>query len=267
VIRRVRGFTELPIIVLSVRDGQQDKVAALDAGADDYVTKPFVVDELLARVGNTLARAKLREVERLIELFEDRDRIARDLHDTVIQRVFAAGLSMQGVRSRLRDPEAVGLLGEVVDELDGAIGDLRGAIYNLGGSPRPGRGIRRDIADVIRNEARALGFDPVIELDGPIDTIARTIGDELVPTLREALSNVARHASATEVVVRVRANGDVVLDVLDNGSGVADDRIEGCGLRNMEQRAIRLGGECSVARCDAGGTRLRWRVPNRGGSP
>ena len=265
-VRQDPALANTPFIVLTARADDALRVDVLRAGADDYLTKPFVVDELLARVGNTLARSKLREAERLIELFDDRARIARDLHDTVIQRIFAVGLSVQGVRARQRDPHTVELLGDAIDELEGAMADLRGAIYNLRASPRPGRGLRRDIADVIRHEARALGFEPSLEFDGPIDTIARAIGDELIPTLREALSNVARHAAASEALIRLRANGDVVLDVVDNGSGLADDRIAGNGLRNMEVRAVRLGGECSVARADPSGTRLRWRVPNRGGS-
>jgi signal transduction histidine kinase len=263
-LRRDVGCATTPFIVLTARADDALRVEVLRAGADDYVTKPFGVDELLARVKNTLARSKLREAERLIELFEDRDRIARDLHDTVIQRIFAAGLTVQGVRSRLGDERIGELLGGVVDELDGTIADLRTTILGLGSPPRRGRGLRRDIVDVVHNEARALGFAPTLEVDGPIDTVSRAIGDELLPTLREALSNVARHADASDVAVTIRVDDDVLLEVQDNGAGVDAAALAGYGLRNMETRALRHAGQCTVGPAEPHGTRLVWRVPNRG---
>ena len=208
---------------------------------------------------------QLRQTGEELRLLEDRDRIARDLHDTVIQRLFAAGMSLQAVSTLIgaHDSDAAQRIDRITDELDDTIRDLRAAIYSL--QPRAAHrgGLRHDILQIIDDERPALGIEPQLRFDGAIETIPDTIAEHLLATLREALSNVARHAHASTVTVIVEANADVVLRVIDNGIGVSDAGPVGRGLLNMAQRAQDLGGALHTSPQGEGGTLLEWRVPNR----
>jgi PAS domain S-box-containing protein len=212
-------------------------------------------DEELAR-----ARADLA-------LVDDRERIARDLHDTVIQRLFAIGLSLQGATSRAGPGPALDRMHQAIDDIDDAIRDIRSAIFSLH-TRRPGGAGLRDAVIAIAGEAtRSLGFEPAVVFAGPVDSAASdAMQEHLTATLREALSNVAKHAHATKVSVDVMVEGtNLVLRVIDNGTGLGDGATgAGNGLENMRDRANRLGGECEVSTPDAGGTALVWQVPING---
>jgi signal transduction histidine kinase len=198
-------------------------------------------------------------------LVEDRERIARDLHDTVIQRLFATGMSLQGtIRLIESDPAAaVDRVEGAVDDLDLTVKHIRTAIFGLE-SARPSRdGTRARVLDLVREATGPLGFEPRVLLDGPVDTgLSEVVATELVATLREALSNVARHARASQVHVAVIFAEDLCLTVVDDGVGPpAEDAPRGNGLRNMAKRASRLGGELALHPAEPRGTRLEWRVP------
>ena len=211
-----------------------------------------------------------KELERMhadLVLVEERERIARDLHDTVIQRLFAVGLSLQAVLTRLGVHAVADRLNEAIDNVDDTIRDLRSAIFALHSRRPGGAGLRDDVLTVAQEVARALGFEPEVAFDGPIDSAATdAMQEHLVATLREALSNVAKHAHATQVAVEVTVEErDLVLRIADNGRGMGDQPGVGNGLANMRERALALGGRCEVAPAKSGGTTIVWRVPIGGG--
>jgi signal transduction histidine kinase len=205
--------------------------------------------------------ARSRRDERRLALFEDRDRIARDLHDLVIQRLFAAGLSLQsGVRHGL-PPEGAARLDQVVDELDATIKDIRRTIFALGNLGDDTADLQSEVARLVDRAASTLKFRPSLQFEGPIRTaVPAEVAPELLAVLAELLSNATRHAEATRIEVRLRADTDLVLVVGDNGRGLPDGVAES-GLRNVRDRATRLGGACELESGADRGTTVTWRVP------
>jgi two-component system, NarL family, sensor histidine kinase DevS len=202
-----------------------------------------------------------------LSVLEDRERIARDLHDHVIQRIFAAGLSLHSLGRQLPDAAARDRLDRVVDDLDSAIHQLRNSIFQLRDTdPVAGR-MRGTILHTAQQVAPSLGFDPRIQLTGPLDAVAdqALIGD-VEAVVREGLTNVARHAAATQVQLNVVADGHgLCVDILDDGCGLpAGGRRS--GLRNVRERAQARGGELELGPGADGGTRLHWIVPVLGTS-
>ncbi len=204
----------------------------------------------------------LRDAQQVVALSEDRQRIARDLHDTVIQRLFGAGLDLQATAATA-DAETRDRLEVTITDLDETIKELRTTIFSLQGpsSVAPG-GVRGRLLDVIRESRSTLGFEPRLQFDGPIETMDDVIVDHLVPSLREALSNVARHASARRVRVAISVSASVTLLVIDDGSGIPEEVSGGEGLTNLAARAADLGGTFETGPRPMGGTRLRWQVPS-----
>ncbi len=202
-----------------------------------------------------------RQAER-VAVFEDRDRIARDLHDLVIQRLYATGMSLQGTVSLIGSAEVAERVNVAVDALDETIREIRSSIFALQTrhDAKP-PGLRARILQVADEAAGVLGFPPALQLDGRLDDgVPEDIADHLLGVLREALSNVARHSGASNVDVQVRAAAELSLTVRDNGSGIkATGRRS--GLANLEQRASKLGGSFRVEPRADGGTELDWRVP------
>jgi two-component system sensor histidine kinase DevS len=200
--------------------------------------------------------------EREVAVLEDRQRIARDLHDRVIQRLFAAGLGIEAFRGRIRDPVVSEKLAHVVGELDNTIRELRSSIFELN-LASSAQSLRSMVFDVCADERAALGFDPVVRFDGPVDSVGEDVGGHLLAVLREALSNVARHAHAGGVAVSVAVGENLVLQVEDHGVGLSDEARHqgGNGLANMVVRAEKLGGSCNVVTGRPSGATLVWRVP------
>jgi PAS domain S-box-containing protein len=206
---------------------------------------------------------RLRQAEQDLRVVEDRERIARDLHDIVIQKLFAAGMTIQAVSARTTDVEHGQRLAAVVDDLDETILEIRSAIFSLQGDARHTGGVRAEVLRITDDERDALGFEPRIRFDGPVDAMDQRIADELLPTLREALSNVAKHAGASSAEIVVESADDVTLRVLDNGRGMPVTLSGGHGLRNLTERATKLGGSCRASSRPDGGTVLEWQVPAR----
>ncbi|GAB2461016.1 GAF domain-containing protein [Xylanimonas ulmi] len=207
-----------------------------------------------------------RDAERLA-VVRDRDRIARDLHDLAIQRLYATGLGLQGVARRLERAEdadgAARVLG-AVDEVDETIGLIRTTIRGLQPPTDDARrvGVRSRVIAEVEAASRALGFAPALRFEGPVDALVpAATADHLIAVVRESLSNVARHAHAGAVEVLLVAADDVVLTVSDDGVGIGPGaRLS--GLENLRTRARDLNGSLSVTACPGGrGTHLRWRVP------
>jgi PAS domain S-box-containing protein len=204
-----------------------------------------------------------RRIRHQLLVTEDRERIARDLHDTVIQRLFAAGMTLQGAAARVDDTEARARVERAVDELDATIKEIRQAIFALQAPPDGGPGLRGELVRLTNELRPALGFSPRLQFDGAIEVIDPVVAENLVPVLREALSNVARHAAASEVRVILTAHDEVALEVLDDGVGIPDSVVGGNGLGNLTARAEKLGGRCAARRREGGGSVLEWRVPAR----
>jgi len=207
---------------------------------------------------------QLDETRQELALAEDRERIARDLHDRVIQRLFAIGMSMQATLDFLGDDGAANRLSRSVDDIDQTIREIRAVIFELQ-PPDHGESLRRRLLAAVRETRALLGFEPRLEMFGPIDTLVDgTLAGELLATISEGLSNVARHARATAVDVRVTVerDGTLTLEISDDGIGIPELFDPGNGLANMTTRAHRLGGELRVGRRHGrSGTRLVWQVP------
>jgi signal transduction histidine kinase len=193
-------------------------------------------------------------------LTADRDRIARDLHDLVIQRLFATGLHLQGARRRTVRDEVQDRIDRAIADLDITIKDIRSTIFDL--QHAGVESLRADVRRVTREYAPVLGHEPVVRTDGPLDTgVSAAVAEQTLAVLREALSNVARHAHSSQTVVEVTlADGELVLVVSDDGRGLPEDRSES-GIRNVRRRASDLGGSVVFHSPDGGGTRMEWRVP------
>jgi PAS domain S-box-containing protein len=203
---------------------------------------------------------RLAEADRRRALAEDHDRIARDLHDTVIQELFGVGLGLQGLQGWAEAPEVADRIAKAVDDIDHIISAIRFTIYELGQAESM-RGPRQRISDVVAEVAPALGFEPHVRFAGPIDgAIPDVIVDQLIHVVREALSNVARHAGATRVDLAVEVGDRVTIELSDNGRGIGRPTRRS-GLANLSRRALDLGGDFEARQRDEGGTSVRWSVP------
>jgi len=218
---------------------------------------------LAAAAGIAIDQARLHARVGEMSMMADRDRIARDLHDRVIQRLFAIGLSLEGISRSDLPPAVTERLHRAVDDLDETVRQVRSSIFELEERRIPGRSLRQEALAVCAEAGRGLGFEPIVRLEGPVDTgVDPALADHVLAVVREALSNVARHAHAQQVEVGIKVrDGEVELSVVDDGGGVDPDAPPGDGLRNMERRAEGLGGRFSVAPAEPSGTDLRWVVP------
>jgi signal transduction histidine kinase len=212
-----------------------------------------------------------RDRERLA-VFEDRDRIARDLHDLVIQRLFATGMMLEGAQRRSIVPEVRDGVGKAVDELDVTIQEIRTAIFALQQGPAEApSGLRTRVLREINMAAVPLGFKPAHRFLGAVDAVVgELVGKNLIAALREALSNAFRHAEAGRIEVVVDATATlpdgrpaVRLEVADDGVGIPEGGRRS-GLRNLRRRAESLGGNSWYGPGlgeDGGGTTLIWEAP------
>jgi signal transduction histidine kinase len=211
-----------------------------------------------------LDKAAQQRVARQLDVYEDRDRIARDLHDLVIQRVFAAGLALQSVLPRVGDPEAGRRIQGVIGQLDDTIRDIRTTIFDLHTTDADEHtdSLRRRILDIV-SQSTGEDLKPTVRMSGAVDSLVTgELAADVEAVVREAMSNVARHSGATHVTATLDVADDVVVEVLDDGRGL-DGRAARSGLRNLEVRAHRRGGDLSVEALADGGTRLRWSAPTR----
>jgi signal transduction histidine kinase len=235
-----------------------------------------LVEGFAAQAALVLQRVQAQEDRERLLLLEDRDRIARDLHDVVIQRLFATGMRLQTAMPLVVRPEVRDRLNEVIDALDATTRDIRSAIFELN-RYGPSESVRDLIDDEIRAAQDVLGFRPRLVVRGPIASgLPSDLHDDLLAVLREALSNVARHAAATKVEIEIALTSELLLTIADDGVGVDQRERErgleqerkrrrgrSSGLTNLEDRARRRGGRCDVTTPPTGGTLVEWRVPIR----
>ncbi|MFJ5833693.1 GAF domain-containing protein [Streptomyces sp. NPDC093089] len=244
------------VMILARRRGR-----SLFAGVEIIALPGFAGQAALA-----LELAERRRDAEQVSLLEDRDRIARDLHDLAIQRLFATGMTLQSARRFVEHPEAAERLTRAIDDLDATIKIIRSTIFALREHETPGTAprLRNRVVKAVDQAAAALGFAPALRMEGLLDTdVPADEAEEVVAVIGEALTNVARHARARHAEVAVVVEDGVLsVTVSDDGVGVPPG-VARSGLRNLTERAERLGGDLSVGdRPDAaGGTVLAWRVP------
>jgi len=262
----MRAFLGVPIRVRGEVFGNLYLTDKTTAEAFTDIDEELIVG-IAAAAGVAIDNARLHARMKDYALVEDRERIARDLHDTVIQRLFATGLSLRRTgRLVSTDPaEAGARIEAAVDDLDLTVKHIRSAIFELESSRvSPGGGLRDQLLALGGEAAAVLGFEPRFFFDGPVDSsVTDEVGTELLATVREALINVARHAKATEATVEVVATGHaVVLRVIDDGVGPPEpDAPRGHGLKNMEARADRHAGRFEMLPGAPTGTIVHWQVP------
>ncbi len=217
---------------------------------------------LAAAASIAIEHAQLRVVAAAVALVDERERIARDLHDDVIQRLFATGLTLQSTAAMAGDGAVAERINRAVDDLDATIRQVRAAIFHLRQPVDDRPSLRGEILRICSDATHAIGFEPSCRIVGPIDSsVPSDVAEHLLLTLREALSNVARHAAAMHVDVAVTAReGWVTVQVDDDGVGIGAVR-HGSGLANMAERAELGGGTFAVERRESGGTTLVWSVP------
>jgi PAS domain S-box-containing protein len=223
--------------------------------------RPVVIATVRDVTANRQADDDLAAARQRVLLAEDHERIARDLHDTVIQRLFASGLSLQSVLPSVPETAKV-KIERILDDQDDAIRELRTAIFGLASKRSAGRTVRVVVNDLVDESARVLGFRPTLHFAGVLDTIDEPTTAEVAAVVREALSNVARHARARKVEVTLRhADEELSLLVSDDGEGIPGSHRLGSGLLNMHDRAERMGGSCTVTSGENTGTIVRWQIP------
>ncbi|WP_327733958.1 GAF domain-containing protein [Streptomyces nojiriensis] len=244
------------VLILARRHGRPRFATAEVAALPGFAGQAALALELADR---------RRDAEQM-SLLEDHDRIARDLHDLAIQRLFATGMTLQSAQRFVDHPQASERLARAVDDLDATIKIIRSTIFGLRAHEAPGGAstLRTRLVGALDEAAAVLGFAPALRTEGLIDTgVPPAVADDVLAVVGEALTNVARHAEATRAEVSIAAaEGTLTVTVTDNGVGLAEGGRRG-GLRNLAERAERLGGRMEVAGRGEGerGTCLEWKVP------
>ncbi len=236
-------------------------LAARAPGAAPFDGRQLQVVALFAdQAALALQRAESQVAQRELALLGDRDRIARDLHDHVIQRLFAIGLAMQGTHRHAKSPVVSTRLSEHIDHLHEVIQEIRTAIFDLHAGPADGPGLRTVLQNVINELTADTPIRTTVRISGPLNVVSAELAEHAEAVVREAVSNAVRHADPTEIVVTVSVGDELVIDVSDDGTGIAD-KVARSGLHNLASRAQDVGGACLVERRVVGGTRLLWSAP------
>ncbi len=255
-----------PVMVLPMRSGQGVEGALALAWTPEHVAGFHRVDLLLPasfaeQATLALQVARSRDDRQRLTLYEDRDRIARDLHDTVIQQLFAVGLGLQSASHLTGEPAVVERLGRAIHDLDDTIKEIRRTIFALGAFDETAD-VQTEVEHVVDRVGAAMKLRPKLRIEGPLrSSVDADLAPDLLAVLSEALTNVSRHAHASSVDVLVVADADrVVLCVADDGVGMDPDVVPS-GLANMRARARRHGGDLTVESGAGNGTTLTWTVP------
>ncbi|MFE0257791.1 GAF domain-containing protein [Streptomyces sp. NPDC059010] len=263
---RFTGLGPAVAVPVGTGEGGIRGVVLLIRGAGQRVFTGKEIEPLqgfAAQAAVAMELAERRQDAEVVAVLKDRDRIARDLHDLAIQRLFATGMTLQSAGRFIEHPEASERVVRAVDDLDETIKIIRSTIFGLRSREGSGgAGLRARVVRLAGEAAPVLGFAPSVRMEGLVDTrVPREIADHVAAVLSEALTNIARHAHADRADVALTADAEQVrLTVTDNGVGIpADGRRS--GLRNMAERARQLGGELELSSREGGGTTLSWWVP------
>ncbi|WP_407686879.1 sensor histidine kinase [Mycobacterium sp. HUMS_1102779] len=264
----IQGFSDVgqrPAILMPLR--ARDEVVGVIAIARGADQPPFdesyldLVSDFATHAAIALVLASARDDARRLTILAERERIAHDLHDHVIQRLFAAGMDLQGTLARARSPEVAERLNRTLDDLQTIIEEIRTTIFQLK-SPAGKNGdfrhrIQRVIADLTENR----DVVTTVRMHGPMTAVDGELADHAEAVTAEAISNSLRHSGASRLTVEVGVGDMFVLDVVDNGCGIPADNPRSSGLSNMKRRAEQLGGACEVTNPPEGGARVHWVAP------
>lgn len=238
-------------------------IALRDKGGAQFAQEQVpVLASFADQTALALELADKQRQQHQLDVLNDRDRIAGDLHDHVIQRLFATGMSLQGGVRRISDQEARRRVVRAIEQLDETVRDIRTSIFDLNTSADdPAISLRRRMLDVVAELSTDAPVAPSIRINGAVDTLVPPeIGEHALAVLREGVSNAIRHAQAKEITVTVEAGEDLIIVVRDNGIGLPAD-VARSGLLGVERRATECGGTATLSPDPDGGTRLAWRVP------
>jgi signal transduction histidine kinase len=264
----IQAFTDVgqrPAILTPLR--ARDHIAGVIAIARGGDQPPFdetdldLANDFATHAAIALVLASAREDARALTILAERERIAHDLHDHVIQRLFAAGMDLQGTLARARSPEVVDRLNRTLDDLQTIIEEIRTTIFQLK-SPLGKNGdfrqrIQRVVADLTENRDIVM----TIRMHGPMTAVGGELAEHAEAVTAEAVSNTLRHSGASRLTVEVSVADMFVLDISDNGCGIPVDNLRNSGLANMKHRAEQLGGTCEITNPPEGGTRVHWVAP------
>ncbi len=266
--RPIQAFTELGersaiVVPLRSEDDTLGVIAvARDVGAPRFDESHLELVQDFANhatIALTIARARRSSTE--LAMLADRERIARDLHDQVIQRVFAVGMDLQGVIARLRSPELAGRLTRSVDDLQAVINDIRSTIFDLGHPREAHGGFAKRIQDAVARFTEDREISATLIMSGPMSVVPQTLADHAEAVVVEALSNAVRHSGAHAVTVEVAVGDDLRVEVTDDGHGIPVDNQRRSGLANLGRRALSAGGDLAITSPPRGGTCLTWSAP------
>jgi signal transduction histidine kinase len=265
VIELTRGYGPAMVAPLGNRPDQDLVLVMRVAGREPFSHEELQMFRTFAtRASAVLELARAQQRERQLRLQADRDRIARDLHDHVVQRIFATALSLDRLSRALapENPEAAARLSASVDELDGTIAEIRTAIFELQLQDGPERStVRGQLTDVVRQVTEGHPIQRHLRFRGTVDELPRELTSDLLAVVRELVTNVVRHAAAQRVTVTVSAADEVRVAVTDDGSGLPPVTVRS-GLANLADRAERRGGRFSI-RTGESGTEVCWIAPRR----
>jgi signal transduction histidine kinase len=220
-----------------------------------------LVRDFASHAAIAMALATGRRRERELALLADRERIAHDLHDHVIQRLFAAGLNLQGSIARSTSPEVNARLARTVDDLQATIETIRSTIFELHSPAAGSTNLRTRLEKLVGDLTRDRDVAAAVRVSGPLGAVADIIADHAEAVVAEAVSNAVRHSGASRIDVVVTIADTFALDVIDDGAGIPAKNARLSGLANMHRRAEVLAGLCEIGAAEAGGTRVHWAVP------
>jgi two-component system, NarL family, sensor histidine kinase DevS len=264
----IRAFTDVgerPAIVMPLRSDQHAMgviVVARNAAAPPFSEEHLdLVRDFAAHTSIALTLADERRHARELMVFADRERIARDLHDQVIQRVFAVGMDLQGVIARLRSPQLAARVNQSVDELQAIIGDIQRTIFNLERPPARRRSFAERVQDAVARLTDDNDDVTTLRMAGMMTAVSDELAEHAEAVVIEALGNAVRHSGAAAIAVEVCVTDELLIEITDDGDGIPSDIQRRGGLADIVRRAEDLGGHCAVASSPTCGTQVRWRAP------
>ncbi|OBH49851.1 histidine kinase [Mycobacterium mantenii] len=264
----IQAFTDVgqrSAILMPLRT--DDDVIGVIAVARSADRPPFddsyldLVSDFATHAALALVLASGREHARQLTLVGERERIAHDLHDHVIQRLFAAGMDLQGTVARARSPEVVERLNRTLDDLQTIIEEIRTTIFQLKSPLQHESGFRQRIQRVVTDLTENRDIVTTVRMHGPMTAVGGELAEHAEAVTAEAVSNAVRHSGASRLTIEVDVADMLTLDIIDNGSGIPDDNRRRSGLANMAYRAEQVGGRCEISNHAAGGTRVHWTAP------
>ncbi|OBH84528.1 histidine kinase [Mycobacterium scrofulaceum] len=264
----IQAFTDVgqrPAIVMPLR--ARDEVVGVIAIARGADQPPFddsyldLVNDFATHAAMALVLASARDDARQLTILAERERIAHDLHDHVIQRLFAAGMDLQGTLARARSPEVADRLNRTLDDLQTIIEEIRTTIFQLKSPLDKNVDFRRRIQQVVADLTENRDIVTTVRMHGPMTAVGGELADHAEAVAAEAVSNAMRHSGGSRLTVEISVADMFVLDIVDNGSGIPDGNTRSSGLTNMRRRAEQLGGACEITGPPEGGTRVHWVAP------